>query len=214
MNGSAKVSTRSAIVDPGRHVSVRLIPLFFVSGAAALTYQLCWQRLLFATFGVDIESVTIVVSVFMLGLGLGALVGGQLADRFPGKALALFALSEFGIGVFGWFSPDLIRLAGDAFVESPHWLVAAVNFFLLLIPTSLMGATLPILVSHLSRLWKNIGRSIGLLYEVNTLGAAVGAMTIGFVWFLFFDLDAAVRSAAVANISISVLTLLWIRRDV
>ena len=83
----------------------RLAPLFFVSGVAALVYQVCWQRLLFAAFGVDIDSVTIIVSVFMLGLGLGALVGGDLADRRPGWALRFFALAELGIGVFGLFSP-------------------------------------------------------------------------------------------------------------
>ena len=59
----------------------RLVLLFFVSGIAALIYQVCWQRLLFQAFGVDIESVTIIVSTFMLGLGLGALAGGQLSDR-------------------------------------------------------------------------------------------------------------------------------------
>ena len=65
--------------------------LFFVSGAAALIYQVVWQRILLAAFGVDIETVTVVVSVFMFGIGGGALVGGRLAERFPGRALMLFA---------------------------------------------------------------------------------------------------------------------------
>lgn len=190
----------------------RLAPLFFVSGAAALVYQVCWQRLLFTTVGVDIESITIVVSVFMLGLGLGALAGGQLADRFPDSALRLFAAAEMGIGLFGWFSPGLLRAVGAAFVDAPHALVAVVNFAVLLVPTSLMGATLPILVSHVTRRWHNVGRSIGLLYQVNTIGAALGVAVVGFVWFLWFDLDEAIRFAAKLNFTAALLTLLWMRR--
>ena len=64
-----------------------LVPLFFLSGIAALVYQVCWQRMLFVAFGVDIESVTIIVSTFMFGLGARALLGGELADRYPRSAL-------------------------------------------------------------------------------------------------------------------------------
>jgi predicted membrane-bound spermidine synthase len=205
------------IATPGRRssesaaVTQRLAPLFFVSGVAALVYQVCWQRLLFASFGVDIESVSIIVSVFMLGLGLGALVGGDMADRWPKLALRIFALSELGIGVFGIFSPDLIRGTGDAFVGASHWQITIANFVLLLVPTSLMGATLPVLVAHVTRVWGNVGKSIGLLYQVNTFGAAFGVAVVGFVWFLFFELDTAIRVAAALNILVSMLTAAWIR---
>lgn len=197
---------------PSALVSRRLGPLFFVSGVSALVYQVCWQRLLFASFGVDIESVSIIVSVFMLGLGLGALIGGDLADRYPHMALPFFALSELAIGVFGLFSPDLIRGTGELFVGAPHWQITVANFVLLLVPTCLMGATLPVLVAYVTRIWGNVGRSIGLLYQVNTLGAALGVALVGFVWFLFFELDTAIRAAAVLNILVSMFTLAWIRR--
>jgi len=193
-------------------VTRRLAPLFFVSGVSALVYQICWQRLLFASFGVDMDSVTIIVSVFMLGLGLGALVGGELADRRPASALRVFALAELGIGVFGFFSPALIRGAGDVFVGAPHWQMITVNFLLLLVPTCLMGATLPVLVAHVTRVWKNVGKSIGLLYQVNTLGGAFGVALIGFAWFLLFELDTAIRAAATLNVLVSAATFLWIRR--
>lgn len=194
-------------------VSTRLAPLFFVSGVAALVYQVCWQRLLFSSFGVDVDSVTIIVSVFMLGLGLGALVGGILADHRPKFALGFFALAELGIGTFGVFSPDLIRAAGDMFVGAPQWQVAVANFMLLLIPTCLMGATLPILVAYVTRMWGNVGKSIGLLYQVNTFGAAFGVAFVGFGWFLLFELDTAIRMAAILNIVISILTLAWVKRN-
>jgi len=68
----------------------RVATAFFLSGAAALIYQVVWQRLLFVVVGVDIESVTIVVSTFMMGLGVGAILGGWLADIFPRRILLVF----------------------------------------------------------------------------------------------------------------------------
>jgi hypothetical protein len=147
----------------------------------------------------------------MLGLGLGALVGGDLADRRPTSALHFFAISELGIGVFGMLSPMLIRLTGDMFVGAPQWQVAAANFLLLLLPTCLMGATLPILVAQVTRIWGNVGKSIGMLYQVNTVGAAFGVALVGFAWFLLFELDTAIYMAAILNIGVSALTFAWVR---
>jgi len=185
----------------------RLAALFFVSGIAALIYQICWQRLLFEAFGVDIESVTIIVSTFMLGLGLGALIGGQLSDRYPEQALALFALIELAIAAFGLLSPWLIHAAGALAVRSSLPTIAAVNFLLLLFPTMLMGATLPILVRHVMRLYRNIGVSIGLLYFANTLGAALGAGLSGMLVLYYFGLAATIYLAAALNVAVG--TLVW-----
>ena len=89
---------------PGRlstTMTIWLAIVFFFSGAAALIYQVVWQRALFAVYGLDVTSVTVVVAAFMLGLGLGSLAGGALSRRFPGAAVLLFGAFEFGIGVFG-----------------------------------------------------------------------------------------------------------------
>ncbi len=72
-----------------RAVHYGLIPLSVISGVAALIYQTCWQRALFEGFGVDIESVSIIVSAFMLGLG--ATAGGELAERYPDRVVTMFA---------------------------------------------------------------------------------------------------------------------------
>ncbi len=188
----------------------RLVLLFFASGIAALIYQVCWQRLLFQAFGVDIESVTIIVSTFMLGLGVGALAGGQLADRYPQRTLALFALIELAIGVFGIASPWLIRTIGAAAVRGSLATIAAVNFLLLLFPTLLMGATLPILVTHVVRHYRNIGVSIGLLYFANTLGAACGAALTGMLVLSYFGLTATVTLAAALNVIVSASVWFWL----
>ena len=81
-----------------------LYALFFLSGFPALLYQVVWQRALFTIYGVNIESVTMVVSAFMLGLGLGSLAGGWLSERRGMPLLAVFGIAELGIGLFGIFS--------------------------------------------------------------------------------------------------------------
>ena len=77
--------------------------LFFFSGLPALIYQLIWQRALFSAFGVNIESITIVVTIFILGLGLGGLFGGFLSRWFSRVLLGLFAALEIAVGVYGYF---------------------------------------------------------------------------------------------------------------
>lgn len=190
-----------------------LILPFFFSGFAALVYQVCWQRLLFVAFGVDIESITIIVSAFMLGLGVGALTGGQLADRFPEKIIWMFALAELCIGLFGFLSPHLIAGLGKLTITANQSVIALTNFLLLLAPTTLMGATLPMLVAFLVRSQGNVGVSIGGLYFINTLGAALGATTVGFFWFYYFGLNATIYGAAVINLMVSVSVLMFFRSE-
>jgi predicted membrane-bound spermidine synthase len=204
MDSLTMTSAPSAVIEPATATRQgRLVLLFFVSGIAALIYQVCWQRLLFEAFGVDIESVTIIVSTFMLGLGLGALAGGQLADRYPGKALPLFALIELCIAVFGALSPHLIHGAGLLAVHGSLPTIGVVNFLLLLVPTMLMGATLPILVTHVVRRYRNVGVSIGVLYFANTLGAACGAAVTGMLMLYYLGLSATIYAAALLNVTVS-----------
>jgi len=180
-----------------------LMTLFMISGASALAYQVCWQRVLFFTFGTDIESITIVVSSFMLGLGIGALAGGRIADRFPNRILAVFAGFELGIAVFGFLSVPIMLWVGDALVLKGQALTALTIFLILLIPTTFMGATLPMLISYFFRFQKNIGVSTGQLYGVNTLGAALGTMIVGYLAFHYFTLTAVVHSAAYTNLIVA-----------
>jgi predicted membrane-bound spermidine synthase len=172
---------------------------FFLSGAAALIYQVVWQRLLFVVLGVDIESVTIVVSTFMLGLGLGAAFGGVLADRFPGRILLAFCLLEAGIALFGIFSVDIILATDGLAAGLGRGAAAALSFGLLVFPTLLMGATLPMLVAYSFRSSRNIGVSTGTLYALNTLGAALGALAVGFFLLYWLDLRQSARVAAFLN---------------
>src|SRR6202163_677479 len=89
-----------------------LCVLFFFSGFPALIYQLTWQRELFRIFGVNSESVTIVVSAFMLGLGLGSLAGGLISKRRGISPLPLLASIELATAVFGIVSLTVFEQVG------------------------------------------------------------------------------------------------------
>lgn len=176
---------------------------FLCSGAAGLIYQVAWQRLLFANFGVDLISVCIIVSTFMLGLGLGALAGGWLGDRFPAATLKFFVLCEVAIGLFGLVSPFLIRALGIWLSDASFAVSGLANFLLMLIPTFFMGATLPVLIAHLVRVWHNVGAATGHLYALNTLGAMLGCSLTAFWLFHFIELDQTIYLAAAINFSVA-----------
>lgn len=187
-----------------------LLLLFFLSGSSALIYQIIWQKLLFTAFGVNLQTIAIIVSVFMLGLGAGALAGGQFAERYPDKHLSFFILVEIGIGLFGFISYPLIRFVGAAFIEYDLGVVAVVNFTLLLFPTALMGATLPVLVAYLHQRSRNVGISIGRLYFFNTCGAALGCFVAGFILLNFLGYHATLSVAATLNVAVALLAYYYL----
>lgn len=173
--------------------------IFFMSGIAALIYQIAWQRMLFTAFGVDLESITIIIAVFMAGLGVGAYYGGRIADHFPKHIILFFALTEVGIGTFGFMSPTLIEYVKEVFLYSDIIVIALANFVLLLFPTFLMGTTLPLLTQYLNQYIDNIGNNIGWLYFTNTLGAATACIMTGFILFNYFTLTQVIYFAAIIN---------------
>jgi predicted membrane-bound spermidine synthase len=180
-----------------------LFVVFLVSGFAALLYQVVWQRSLYAIYGINIESVTVVVTAFMLGLGLGSLAGGVVAKRPERPVLLLFSIVELAIAVFGLFSLDLFRAVGRFTLHMSPLGTGLVAFVLVLVPTLLMGSTLPLLVGHMVRVSKNVGRSVGTLYFVNTLGSAFAAFAAP-LWLLgSLGQQQTVRVAVSLNIVVS-----------
>ena len=173
--------------------------LFFFSGFPALIYQLTWQRALFRIFGVNIESVTIVVTAFMLGLGLGSLAGGWLSKRRGISLLPLLAAIELMTGAFGLVSLEIFDRVGQLIVGLPLTVTAGVSLSLVILPTLLMGATLPLLVCNLVRRSGNVGSAVGLLYYVNTLGAGAACLVCAVFLFPFAGMQIAVYVAATIN---------------
>ncbi|HWZ33507.1 MAG TPA: fused MFS/spermidine synthase [Bryobacteraceae bacterium] len=176
-----------------------LCVLFFFSGFPALIYQIVWQRALFAIYGVNIESVTTVVTAFMLGLGFGSLAGGFVSKRQRGRLLLLFGCVELAIASFGFVSLHLFHFAAVNTAGVSAIRAGLIAFCLVIFPTALMGSTLPLLVSYLVRFSPNTGRSVGMLYFVNTLGSAVACLTAAFFFMRFLGESGAVRVAAMMN---------------
>ncbi|MGY3452239.1 spermidine synthase [Bradyrhizobium sp. USDA 4353] len=207
MNSLALTSAALRASSPAMRLRL-LHALFFLSGIPALIYQLTWQRSLFRIFGVNTESVTIVVTAFMLGLGLGSLFGGWLTRRRTVDALLVLGLIELSTAIFGVGSLSLFEVVGHLVLNWSLPAVAAVNLLLVLIPTLLMGATLPVLVSYLARTSGNVGSSVGTLYYVNTLGASLACLICAAVLFPFFGMHAAVWVAAAINAAVGAGALL------
>lgn len=184
-----------------RLISFLLLLTFFASGCAALVYQMVWQRYLFNGLGVDIDSVTLIVSTFMLGIGMGGAAGGWLADHYPKRRVQLYAAAELLLCVIGFASPKFLGLLPDLNgLGWSYWGISATAMALLLIPTSIMGTTLPLLTMEFDTTRANVGVSVGLLYFFNTLGAAFGTWMVVQVLFMHWGLQMSAYSAAAINL--------------
>jgi predicted membrane-bound spermidine synthase len=188
--------------------------LFFLSGATGLIYELLWVRVLYQSFGSTIQSVTTVVAAYMGGLGLGAWLLGRIADRAPRPAW-LYGWLEIAIGVFGAVSPFVLALAHRLYIGTAGGLAlgggasVALRFGLaalvLLIPTTLMGGTLPLLTRALMGEDRGLLKpSVGRLYGLNTLGAMTGTALAGFFLIEFVGVRASLWATAIVNIAIGV----------
>jgi predicted membrane-bound spermidine synthase len=190
-----------------------LYVIFVVSGFAALLYQVVWQRTLFAIYGINIESVTVIVTAFMLGLGLGSLIGGWLSKEAKRPALLLFSLIELTIGLYGFASLGIFRKVGSFTLGAPASVTFLIAFALVLLPTVLMGATLPLLVAHSVRRSGNVGRSVGVLYFVNTLGSAVASGAAVYLLLGNLGQRRTVAVAACLNLFVSAIAFVQHTRE-
>lgn len=189
---------------PAERVSGMVVyPVFLVSGFAAILYQLVWQRSLFRLLGTSMESVTMVVTAFMLGLGLGSLAGGAISEKSRWPLALIFGAVELSIGAFGFVSMPLFTWIASFTSEARGLSIGLVAFLAVLVPTLFMGATLPILVTYLVKSSGNVGRSVGMLYFINTLGSATGSFAAA-VWILgALGQSHSVLLAAAINVAVA-----------
>jgi spermidine synthase len=200
-----------------RKESLLISVLFFFSGMPALIYQIVWQRALFAIYGVNAESVAVIVSAFMLGLGLGSLVGGRLSARFPRYGVLIFGIAELGIALFGLASLRIFHWAASSTAGANLPWVIVFSFSLLLVPTTLMGATLPLLVGQLVRRSGRVGVSVSRLYFVNTFGSAVACFLCASFLMRSLGQSGSVSLAVCLNAVVGSIAYLYVRtqqRDV
>jgi spermidine synthase len=183
--------------------------LFFCSGMPALIYQIVWQRALFSIYGVNADSVAVVVSAFMLGLGLGSLTGGWISSQFPRRAIAIFGLAELGVAMFGLCSLRIFHWAAIHTAGASLPATIVFSLALLILPTMLMGATLPILVEQLVRDSGTVGYSVATLYSVNTFGSAVACYSCATFLLRNFGQSRSVGMAASINTLVGATAFLY-----
>lgn len=181
--------------------------VFFVSGMAALLYQLAWQRSLFTIYGTNSESITAIVAAFMLGLGLGSIVGGRISHHTKWSRVKVFAVVELITGLYGFISLPLLGMVGEATAGVNVGTAMALSFTLVVLPTLLMGATLPILVQHLVEQDHPVGEAVGELYYVNTLGSASVCVLATLFLFGTLGLSGSVYLAGTLNLVIA--AVIW-----
>ncbi|MDX1388962.1 MAG: hypothetical protein R3344_07210, partial [Acidobacteriota bacterium] len=194
---------------------VVIYAIFFATGGAALAYQIVWTRWLELLLGTTTHAATAVLAAFMGGLALGGVLFGHLADRVV-QRLSLYGWLEIGIGVYALLFPTLLDLATRIYlaVAGAAGAVPLVTFslrfaialVLVLVPTTLMGGTLPILVRQFTANAR-IGRGVAWLYFVNSAGAALGCVLAGFISVGRFGLLFTSSMAALVSIAAGLVAL-------
>lgn len=189
-----------------------ILLIYFLSGVCSLIDEVVWVRLLKLTLGNTVYATTIVVSVFLGGLALGALIMARYADRVK-RRLRLYALLETAVTItalavpwalkfvdlgYGWFFRTMAPSPGVLLVVQVLASAAVV-----LVPSMLMGSTLPLLGRHVAALESDAGRRVGRLYALNTLGAATGCALAGFVLIRIFGVLGTLGIAAGLNLIVA-----------
>ncbi|MXX36893.1 MAG: hypothetical protein F4Y91_10975 [Gemmatimonadetes bacterium] len=197
-----------------------LLVLFFFSGVSSLVYQVVWARMLTVVFGTTLLATSTVLSAFMAGLALGSYVLGRYIDRCK-HPLRIFAALEVGIGLFALFFPSISANLGNAYgalvgLQGNFYLFSLTRFglcfALLLIPTALMGGTLPVMAKFAVRRLGRLGGRVGQLYAVNTLGAVVGVLAATFGLMEGLGLRGTTQAIAVVNFLVAGAAWLWGRQ--
>src|SRR5688572_16207273 len=188
----------------------RLAVLFFLSGACALIYQVLWLRQLSLIFGVTVYAASTVLAAFMAGLAIGSAAAGRVSERVR-SPLLWFGAAEILIGVSALLSPLALDLVTDAYVRAvagveSRVLLTTARFLcsaaVLLLPTILMGATLPLALQSSVIQAPGIGSRLSVLYGVNTAGAIAGCLLAGFLLIGGLGISTTFRIAAGINLLI------------
>jgi len=190
---------------------------FCLSGMAALVYEVVWMRQLTLIFGTTVYAISTVLAVFMAGLALGSLILGRIADRSK-NPLRLYAFLQGGIGIYVLFIPLIFNSINDLQIHLARnfahdfsgfsFIRFGLCFLVLLIPTTLMGGTLPVIVRFFVWRKEELGGYIGRLYSLNTLGGVFGSFLAGFALILLLGVRGTIYLAATINLLIATVMFL------
>lgn len=188
------MKTNAAAPVPANRLATLILACFFLSGMTALVYEIIWMRMIARVVGGAPFAISTILVVFMGGMGLGSFIAGRKADQIPEMRLVrIYGLLELTIGIYAFCVPVILMVLKPLYgvlynALFTHTLMYNLTIFagalvLLCLPAVCMGATLPILCKfYVSRL-SHVGSHTGLLYGLNTVGAALGSLICGF-WLI------------------------------
>lgn len=188
-----------------------LLSGFFLSGFAALIYEVVWTQLLTLLFGSSAYSFSIMLAAFFLGLGIGGYVAGKNIDKIK-DAIKIFSYLEMGIGLSGLIILLFYEKIGETLyflyrISGSFYLfmvsVFLLSFLFMAVPAALMGATLPVVSKIYSNNKETVGRNIGEIFSSNTFGAIFGSSVAGFVLIPAIGLVRTTVVAALINITVA-----------
>lgn len=201
------------------HLQKPLYLLFFLSGACGLVYEVIWGKYLSLFIGNTTHAHMIVLATFMGGLAAGSFLFGRIADRMP--PLKLYAWLEIGIGCYGILYSPIVEFAKDIYFSTASDLAAGsiahmvvkllLAFLTLILPTCLMGGTLPALSRFFVRSLGNVGTRVALLYFINSFGAVAGTLIAGFYVVEQLGLLVGLLTTGVVNIILGLFVLVMDR---
>ncbi len=194
---------------------------FLLSGAAGLIYEVVWARQMALFLGITTYANTAIITAFMIGLSIGSIFIGRLSDRFA-NPLWLYIVLEAGIGLYAALTPQLMVWLQDTYAQlgglygvtgtGSHILRFSLALLLLLIPTILMGGTLPVLVRALREYLPNLAEATGKLYGINTLGAAMGTFAAGYLLLPSLGISGTIYLTVVINFGVALTVWLLANR--
>jgi spermidine synthase len=181
---------------------------FFISGFTGLAYEVTWTRMLTPIFGSTTYAITSVLSAFMGGLAIGSFVIGRYIERKKNPIL-VYAFLEIGIGITALLIPTIFRILDNIYpliyehTTSYVWLLiltkVVLSLLVLFVPTFLMGGTLPVLCKLFVNRPKESGKQVGILYAINTVGAAIGCFITGFFLIELVGITKTIQLVAAVN---------------
>ena len=185
-----------------------LLIAFVFSGIAALIYEVTWIRPLQFVFGSTTYTISIIFAAFMGGLALGSWIISKYVDGIKDLPKT-YALFEIGIGLYGVLLLSIFNLLPGIYdnlysLHTNFYLFEIVQFLIvflvLLIPTTLMGATFPVIIRFYTE--QKIGKAIGEAYAANNLGAIIGSFAAGFILIPLIGVKGSIIFAGSINILI------------
>lgn len=159
-----------------RHIIILIA--FGLSGMAALIYEVVWVRPLALIFGASVYAFSIILAAFLTGYALGSWIIRKYADKSK-EPLRLFSLLELGIGIYGILIIFIFRSLPA--LDFPQIFQFGLIFALLILPAGLMGATWPVVHRAYIKEYENVGKGVGSLYSINSLGSMTGSILAGFL---------------------------------